>query len=172
MKSIILTTTTIAALVTAPAFADAFTDSIIADLGAQGYTSIEIENGPTQVKVEASNGTTEIVLIYDRATGQVLSQETEASDDVILSNAESQTTSIEITTTAPKEFGKKSENETETPTEDITTVASIPTIDEVIARRSRSRMFKIVRDFTDLTKREEWPYSKRANSFKRTLYYN
>ena len=81
MKSQLLTTTTIAILASSAVFADAFTDQIIADLSAQGFTSIQIENGPTQVKVEASDGTQEVEFIYDRATGQVISQETEADDN-------------------------------------------------------------------------------------------
>jgi hypothetical protein len=59
------------------AFAALTTDSLIADLTAQGYTRIEARVGPTQIKVEAIKGDTKVETIYDIATGSVLKQETE-----------------------------------------------------------------------------------------------
>lgn len=64
-------------LVGAPAFAEVSTQSIIDDLNAKGFDRIEIERGPTQVKVEASNGSQQLEVIYDRANGQIMKQEME-----------------------------------------------------------------------------------------------
>lgn len=65
------------ALLGAPAIAEVSTQSIIDDLNAKGFNRIEIERGLSQVKVEASNGSQELEVIYDRATGEILKQETE-----------------------------------------------------------------------------------------------
>lgn len=65
------------ALLGAPAMAEVSTQSIIDDLNARGFGRIEIERGRSQVKVEASNGTQELEVVYDRATGEILKQETE-----------------------------------------------------------------------------------------------
>lgn len=81
MRTLLLTTTTIVTLATVPAFADAFTDKIVADLSSRGFTSIEIKNGPTQVKVEASRGNSDVEIVYDRATGQIISQDMDVADD-------------------------------------------------------------------------------------------
>lgn len=51
------------------------TDAVVADLQAQGYTNIEVRTGPTQVKVEAVRGTEQLEVVYDKATGEVLKQE-------------------------------------------------------------------------------------------------
>lgn len=58
------------------AFAAITTDTVAADLTAQGYTSIEITKGLTQIKVEAANGTQTLEVVYDIATGAVLHHET------------------------------------------------------------------------------------------------
>ncbi|MDF2142255.1 PepSY domain-containing protein [Paenirhodobacter sp. CAU 1674] len=57
------------------AFAEVSTQSIIDDLSGQGFSAIEIETAPAQVKVEARNGTTKIEVVYDRETGEILKQE-------------------------------------------------------------------------------------------------
>ena len=62
------------------AHADDFTDTIVANLKELGYNYIEIKNGPSQVKVEAIRGDEELEVIYDRATGKILKQETERAD--------------------------------------------------------------------------------------------
>ena len=43
------------------------TDGVIQDLSAQGYSRIEVANGPTQMKVEAIRGTEKLEVIYDTA---------------------------------------------------------------------------------------------------------
>lgn len=55
--------------------AEITTGAIIDSLGASGYTATEINFGTSTVHAEATNGTQRIEVVYDRATGQVLSQE-------------------------------------------------------------------------------------------------
>jgi hypothetical protein len=69
-----------AALWAGAVLADAFTDSIVANLQDLGYEFIEIKNGPTQVKVEAIRGTDKLELIYDRTTGDILKRERERAE--------------------------------------------------------------------------------------------
>lgn len=45
------------------------------DYFQQGYTRVEITVGPGDVKVEAVNGATQVEVVYDRATGAVISRE-------------------------------------------------------------------------------------------------
>lgn len=56
------------------------TDQVVSGLQAQGFTRIEVKEGPTQIKVEAIQGTTKVEYVYDIRTGDVLSQETERVD--------------------------------------------------------------------------------------------
>ena len=42
---------------------------------AQGYTRIEVKTGLTQIKVEAVKGNAKVEVIYDAATGAILSEE-------------------------------------------------------------------------------------------------
>ena len=59
------------------ALADAFSDKIVADLQSQGFDRIEIKNGPTQTKVEATDGTRKLEVVFDRASGGIVKQEVE-----------------------------------------------------------------------------------------------
>ena len=56
------------------------TDQVVSGLQAQGFTRIEVKEGPTQIKVEAIQGTTKVEYVYDIRTGDVLSTETERVD--------------------------------------------------------------------------------------------
>ena len=58
------------------AFAAISTDTITADLLAQGYTRVEIKQGPTQIKVEAVRGTETLELVYDIESGAILKTDT------------------------------------------------------------------------------------------------
>lgn len=58
------------------AFAAITAETIAADLTEQGYTRIEIRQGPTQTKVEAIRGTETLEVVYDTETGDVLKSET------------------------------------------------------------------------------------------------
>lgn len=60
------------------AMADAFTNQIVADLQAKGFTTIEIENGRTQTKAEAILNNQKVEVVWDRTTGSILSQTWEA----------------------------------------------------------------------------------------------
>ena len=50
-------------------------DQLITAYRNQGYTSVEVKLGPTQIKVEAVSGRQKIEVIYDRETGTILSKE-------------------------------------------------------------------------------------------------
>ncbi|MGL6212134.1 MAG: PepSY domain-containing protein [Paracoccaceae bacterium] len=91
----LLSTTALALLFTGAAMAAVNTDAVIADLQAQGYTSIEVKNGPSQVKVEAIRGTEQVEVVYDKDTGAVLKSEVgpvdtdeDADDGVSIRNEE------------------------------------------------------------------------------------
>lgn len=62
-------------------YADAFSDKAVENLKADGFTSFEVENGPTRTKIEAIRGEEKLEVIYDRATGEILSQEISLADD-------------------------------------------------------------------------------------------
>ena len=47
---------------------------------AEGYTSVEVKQGPTQTKVEAVRGTSVLETVYVTATGGIISQETQPAD--------------------------------------------------------------------------------------------
>ena len=79
MKRLLLTTAA-TVLMTQVAFADAFTDRIVENLRDLGYEFIEIRTGPTQVKAEGIRGSEKIEIVFDRATGEILKQETERAD--------------------------------------------------------------------------------------------
>lgn len=51
------------------------TESVIADLQAEGYSRVEVKVGPTQMKVEAIRGTEKLEMVVQNETGQVLKSE-------------------------------------------------------------------------------------------------
>ena len=61
----------------AAANADQLTDQIAQRYQELGFDYIEIKEGIDQVKVEAIQGDRKMEVIYDRATGKILKQETE-----------------------------------------------------------------------------------------------
>jgi len=75
MKRTFLMTTAAIALFGTAALADITADAVIQSLQGQGYTSIEVKVGPTQIKAEASNGTDKLEVVYDKATGAIIKQE-------------------------------------------------------------------------------------------------
>jgi phosphopantothenoylcysteine synthetase/decarboxylase len=81
MKKFLLSSTAAIALATSPLYAQSITDQIVSQLQSQGYDSIEIENGPTQVKVEAILNGRKLEVIYDALTGAVLKEEVSDVDD-------------------------------------------------------------------------------------------
>ncbi|WP_084861083.1 PepSY domain-containing protein [Salibaculum halophilum] len=80
MKTTLLSTTAALALATSPVFAQSATDQIVADLQSQGYTYIEVKEGPSQIKAEAVRDGRKLEVVYDSATGEILKQETEAAE--------------------------------------------------------------------------------------------
>ncbi|MEL6620139.1 MAG: PepSY domain-containing protein [Pseudomonadota bacterium] len=80
LKKSLLMTTSAFVLTGSMAFANAFSDRVIQNLQADGFTGIEVKNGLTQTKVEAVRGNRKIEVIYDRATGNILKQEWEAAE--------------------------------------------------------------------------------------------
>jgi len=84
MKHALLLSTTLSVLTAAPLYAQSFTDRVVETLSQQGYQTVEIDNGPTQTKFEAVGDGTKIEVIYDRATGEILSQETGRFDGTVV----------------------------------------------------------------------------------------
>lgn len=80
MKPAILMSTAMGLLAAAPVLAQSIVDQLISEYQARGFDFIEVQQGPSQIKVEATiNGqTTEV--IYDAATGRILEIETEIAD--------------------------------------------------------------------------------------------
>lgn len=66
------------AIAAAPAFADAYSDSVITAYQNAGYTVREVEVGPSIVKVEAYSGGNRYEIYIDRSTGQEISREVRA----------------------------------------------------------------------------------------------
>ncbi|MBF9030365.1 PepSY domain-containing protein [Rhodobacterales bacterium HKCCE3408] len=56
-------------------------EDVAADFQAQGFDFVEIDRGPTQIKVEAVDGARTVEVIIDIATGTVLKMEEQATDD-------------------------------------------------------------------------------------------
>ena len=77
MKNALLLSTALGMLTTAPLYAQSFTDRVVETLSQQGFQTVEIDNGPTQTKFEAVRDGTKMEVVYDRASGEILSQETE-----------------------------------------------------------------------------------------------
>jgi hypothetical protein len=47
---------------------------------AEGYSFVEIKQGPTQTKLEAIMDTTQVEVIYSNETGEIISQESQPAD--------------------------------------------------------------------------------------------
>lgn len=74
MKKTLLTTTAMI-LVAGALSAQSIADQVITALQADGYERIEIDNGPSTIKVEAIRGDRKLEIIYDAITGEILEQE-------------------------------------------------------------------------------------------------
>ena len=81
MRKILLSTTAIVAISVGAAQAQSIAERVITQLQAEGYESIEVTNGPTQIKVEAVRNGRKLEVIYDAATGAILEQEVEPVDE-------------------------------------------------------------------------------------------
>ena len=78
MRKILLTTTALFSLSIGMALANVTAEQVVQDLQTQGYTSIEVYVGPTQIKAEGYQAGSRIEVIRDIVTGVVLKQEIEA----------------------------------------------------------------------------------------------
>lgn len=83
MNRTLLATATALAFMAGAAAAEAPIGQVVSSLRAQGFTQIEVTTGPTQVKVEASDGGQMVEYVYDRFTGQVLTQEVRPDDEAV-----------------------------------------------------------------------------------------
>ena len=84
MKKILLSTTAMVAFSVAAAQAQeagSLADRVIAALQAEGYESIELVNGPTQILVEAVRDGRKLEVIYDAETGAILEQSVDVVND-------------------------------------------------------------------------------------------
>ena len=61
---------------------------------SSGYTSVEVQKGPTQTKIEAVKGASLVEAIYDNETGDIISQETQPADEEELAR-----TGVDVSTT-------------------------------------------------------------------------
>lgn len=55
-------------------------EQLLAEYRAEGFSYIEIERGPSQIKVEAIRDGEETEVVYDISSGAVLQTETESAD--------------------------------------------------------------------------------------------
>lgn len=80
MKHVLMATTAAGLFMSSSAFAQSWLDTAIAGYQGQGVDFIEVERGPTQVKIEATMGNQTLEVIYDALTGDILKSEQEAAD--------------------------------------------------------------------------------------------
>lgn len=82
MKRFLLTTSAAGLVLTGPALAQGLVDidRLVSEYQARGYTYIEVNQAPTQIKIEATLGDQKIEVIYDAASGAILESEVELAD--------------------------------------------------------------------------------------------
>ncbi|MEE2944810.1 MAG: PepSY domain-containing protein [Pseudomonadota bacterium] len=81
MKKLLATTAAITLGFATQSYAQSFTDTIVADLEAQGYTDIEVETDGDKTIVEAVLGDTEYEFTYDSTSQELLETEEELFDE-------------------------------------------------------------------------------------------
>jgi phosphopantothenoylcysteine synthetase/decarboxylase len=81
LKTRLLTCTAVLALSAGVAFAAIDGNRLAKDYLEEGYTWVEVKVGPTQTKVEAVKDGRKVEVIYDNATGDIITQENETADD-------------------------------------------------------------------------------------------
>jgi hypothetical protein len=69
-----------AALIGGPASADPFLDAVVKNFQDLGYQFVEVDRTRTRLEVEGVRGTEKLEVVYDLATGRILSQETGTAD--------------------------------------------------------------------------------------------
>jgi len=75
LRSKLMLFTAVMALSTGMAAAAITRGDVVSTYQTQGYTYIEVKDGPTQIKVEAIKGSTYIEVVYDKVSGEVVSTE-------------------------------------------------------------------------------------------------
>ena len=70
----------LAGIVAGPALAQDMANRVADAFLAEGYDFVEIQQGLSQIKVEATRDGRTLEVVYDRATGQVLERELELAD--------------------------------------------------------------------------------------------
>ncbi len=82
MKRFLLTTSAAGLALTGPASAQGLVDidRLVSEYQARGYTYIEVNQAPTQIKIEATLGDQKIEVIYDAVSGAILDSEIELAD--------------------------------------------------------------------------------------------
>lgn len=80
LRSRLMIFTAAVALSANMAFAAIDAQSLADDYIAQGYSFVEVKQGPTQTKVEAIKGTSKVEVIYDNETGAIVKQESDTAD--------------------------------------------------------------------------------------------
>lgn len=81
LKTRLLICTGVLALSAGVAFAAIDGNRLAKDYLEEGYTWVEVKVGPTQTKVEAVKDGRKVEVIYDNATGDIITQENETADD-------------------------------------------------------------------------------------------
>ena len=76
-------------------------NDVVRSYQAAAYTYIEVADGPTQIKVEAIKGSVKVEVVYDKVSGDVVKQESEA-----VSGKEAAQAGVEIKST-DKDFERK-----------------------------------------------------------------
>ena len=81
MNKTLFPLTTAALLMGSVAIADPFAEAVVKNLQDLGYDYIEVKRGQSQLKAEAVRGDQKLEVVYDLATGQIISREDEWADD-------------------------------------------------------------------------------------------
>jgi len=81
MNKTLFPLTTAALLMGSVAIADPFAEAVVKNLQDLGYDYIEVKRGQSQLKAEAVRGDRKLEVVYDLATGQIISREDEWADD-------------------------------------------------------------------------------------------
>jgi len=80
MKRILLSSVALVGMAGAALAQEGVAEQVVAQLRDQGFTHIEVDQGPTQVKVEAIRGNRQVEYVYDLGTGELLSREIGIAD--------------------------------------------------------------------------------------------
>lgn len=80
MKNLLFASSAIALFAGTASFAAITVDDVVKTFQDDGYESIEVKRGLSQIKVEAVKGGQKLEAIYDIETGEILKQEIQAAE--------------------------------------------------------------------------------------------